>query len=274
MYLGQVMPTHRLAHSPYGGLFQPTMTEAIRLLSAPKMFPPEPLPPAQLHTTPDIPDPFSSPAANMNPLYYSTNGTDIFYRPSLPLSRRHSWIHIFPEGKIHQHPSHTMRYFKWGIARLILEADVCPDIVPMWIEGNQQIMAEDRQFPRFLPRVGKNTSVWFGDNVRDEFDGYRRRWRRLVEQAKSRRKQKGLEQDDEELGVLTDQDLMHGHEAARLREECTMAIRREVLKVRKMTGLPNEDPKAGLVDTYREEGKKAKGAGEGQMDDGSLVGDA
>src|SRR5438046_2122853 len=31
--LGQVLPTHRLGHSPYGGLFQPTMTQAIRLLS-------------------------------------------------------------------------------------------------------------------------------------------------------------------------------------------------------------------------------------------------
>ncbi|KAJ4399834.1 Lyso-phosphatidylcholine acyltransferase, partial [Neurospora sp. IMI 360204] len=31
---GQVLPCHRLKHSPHGGLFQPSLTQAIRLLSS------------------------------------------------------------------------------------------------------------------------------------------------------------------------------------------------------------------------------------------------
>lgn len=157
---------------------------------------------------------------------------------------------------------------------------MCPDIVPIWIEGNEQIMPEDRKFPRFLPRVGKRCGLWFGENVREEFGEYRDRWRRLVEQARDRRKvigggTDGGAADDmgDELGVLTDKELMYGGEAVRLREECTMAVRRAVLRVRRRTGLPDEDPKVGLAETYREEGHKAKGAGEGKMKDGSLVGD-
>ncbi|RXG45337.1 hypothetical protein VDGE_30089 [Verticillium dahliae] len=38
--LGQVLPTHRLLHSPHGGLFQPTMNEAVRVLSGEATSPP------------------------------------------------------------------------------------------------------------------------------------------------------------------------------------------------------------------------------------------
>jgi len=159
-----------------------------------------------------------------------------------------------------------MRYFRWGVARLILEPDVCPDIVPMWIEGNDEIMHENRVAPRWVPRIGKACAVWFGHNVGGEKEGVfhelRSRWRILVEDNK--RKGGG----DLEVGVLND-ELKYGIEAAALREECTMQVRREVLAVRRSSGLPDEDPKAGLVDTYKEEGSKR----EGKMEDGSLVKD-
>lgn len=159
-----------------------------------------------------------------------------------------------------------MRYFKWGVARLILEPDVCPDIVPMWIEGHNDIYPEDRGYPRFLPRIGNSCGVWFGNNVGGEKEGVyedlRRRWRRLVEEKKQ---SKG---EDLEIGVLTD-ELKYGREAEALREECTRQVRQEVLEVRRLRGLPDEDPKEGLVETWREEGGKR----EGKMDDGSLVKD-
>lgn len=159
-----------------------------------------------------------------------------------------------------------MRYFRWGVARLVLEPDVCPDIVPMWIEGNNEIMHENRIAPRWIPRVGKKCAVWFGDNVGGDKEGVfhelRSRWQKLVEDNK--RKGGG----DLEVGVLDD-ELKYGKEAVALREECTMQIRREVLAVRRLSGLPDEDPKASLVETYREEGGKQ----EGQMEDGSLVKD-
>ena len=172
-----------------------------------------------------------------------------------------------------------MRYFKWGVARLILEPDVCPDIVPMWIEGHDEIMPEDRGAPRWLPRVGKRCGVWFGENVggaeseggNNVFHELRERWRRLVEADNHNRRERRTttaHQEMEDVGVLSE-ELKYGSEAIKLREECTMRVRSAVLKVRRERGLPDEDPKEGLVETWRAEGGKK----EGRMDDGSLVKD-
>ena len=246
------------------------MTEAVRLLSRP------PFDTTPSHTksslsidhslqSPDITDPFSSPTHT-----YSTNGEDTFPAPSSYASRRYSWLHIFPEGRVHQHAKKTMRYFKWGVARLILEPDVCPDIIPIWIEGNDQIMHEAREYPRFVPRIGKRCGVWFGKNVGGEgtegnavFHELRRKWRDIVERNRIRG---GVA--DQAMGILGD-ELKYGREAEILREECTKQVRAAVLKVRRLRGLPDEDPKEGLVDTWREEGGKH----EGQMKDGSWVKD-
>lgn len=160
-----------------------------------------------------------------------------------------------------------MRYFKWGVARLILEPNECPDIVPIWLEGNEQIMHESREWPRWIPRVGKKVGIWFGDNVGGDngvFADLRRRWQKLVEEDKSKRN--GIEID--EMGTLSE-NLKYGEEAVKLRMECAKAIRGEVLKVRRLRGLPEEDPKEGLVETWREEG----GQREGKMQDGSWVKD-
>ncbi|KAL9102410.1 MAG: hypothetical protein Q9163_002431 [Psora crenata] len=244
------------------------MREAIRLLSSPPFQPKSRTESVAVKTdislrSPDLADPFSSP----NHFHtYSTNGVDTFPAPSAFGMRRYSWVHIFPEGKVHQHPKKTMRYFKWGVARLILEPDVCPDIIPMWIEGNEQIMHEARKWPRFLPRVGKTCAVWFGDNVGGDgdtiFHELRRKWKALVE-AHRRRGGEMLE-----IGVLDD-ELKYGEEAVALRNECTRQVRRAVLKVRQISGLPDEDPKAGLVETWKEEGGRL----EGKMEDGSFVKD-
>lgn len=158
----------------------------------------------------------------------------------------------------------TMRYFKWGVSRLILEPDVCPDIVPIWIEGNDQIMHESRNWPRFVPRMNKRCGVWFGGNVGGDahtvFHELRKKWRRLVNKNGA---------GNLGVGILND-ELRYGKEAVELREECARQIRGEVLKVRRQRGLPDEDPKEGLVETWRVEGSKR----EGRMEDGSWVKDA
>ena len=147
---------------------------------------------------------------------------------------------------------------------------MCPDIVPIWIEGNDKIMHEAREFPRFIPRLGKRCGVWFGGNVGGEggdgnavFHELRRKWRDIVE-----RNQRHSGAADQAIGIL-DNDLKYGSEAIKLREECTKQVRAAVLKVRQLRGLPDEDPKEGLVDTWREEGGKR----EGKMKDGSWVKD-
>jgi monolysocardiolipin acyltransferase len=253
---GNTLPTQRIAHSKYGGLFQPTMTECIRLLSDPHSSALDFAPARSAsddqtspHNLPSS-DPFSG-----SQLTYSTNGLDSFPSPSYYASRRYGWLHIFPEGMIHQHPEKVMRYFKWGVARLILEAEPCPDVLPMWIDGLQEVMSERRTWPRPVPRPGKDVSVTFGDLVDREkvFGGFRRRWREMKERAR-RKNLHGSSEPADDLGVVVDDDLRYSGEAEQLRVEVTLAVRREIIKVRRSKGLPDEDPKRELAETFAREG--------------------
>lgn len=156
-----------------------------------------------------------------------------------------------------------MRYFKWGVARLVLESEPCPDVVPMWIEGCEQVMPEDRTFPRFVPRVGKTIKITYGGVLGDDaFGDLRDRWKRLYDAEVAKLAEKP------EMGLLPDA-LKYGSEAVELRKELTLRVRKEVLKLRRLRGRPDEDPKWSLVETYRHEGGKV----EGEMDDGSIVKD-
>lgn len=191
--LGQVLPVHRNMHSPHAGLYQPSMTQAIRLLSAypfkslPDHAPTAPTAPKQVTIQTllaDLRDPFSEGS-----LTYSTTGADVHTAPSAFLSNRHAWVHVFPEGLVHQQPDRHMRYFKWGVARLILEAEPMPDLVPMFIDGTCDVMHESRGWPRPVPRAGKNVKVAFGDKVDMEatFGDLRRKWKGLVREVVEKR---------------------------------------------------------------------------------------
>ncbi|CZR61291.1 related to human BTHS gene involved in Barth syndrome [Phialocephala subalpina] len=260
--IGQVLPTHRSNHSVHGGLFQPTIAQTIRLLSSQPFARP---PPSHNPTSNpfETPDPFTSGS-----LTYSTDGVDSFPSPAFYPSRKHSWVHIFPEGRVHQHPHKTMRYFKWGISRLILESEPLPEIIPIFIDGNQEVMHESREWPRFIPRPGKKIKIAFGESVDGEkvFGELRAKWKRLVKLQKEALMKKG-ESTDWEMGELTE-GLKYSREAVELRKEVTMRVRNEVLKLRKSLGYPDEDSKQGLVETWFEEGPKKTG----KMEDGSWVG--
>lgn len=155
---------------------------------------------------------------------------------------------------------------------MILESEPMPEIIPMFIDGNQEVMHESREFPRFIPRSGKNIRIAFGEVVDGEkvFGELRERWQKLVRLQKEALLKKGEVEKDWELpmGDLTD-GLKFGTEAIALRKEVTLRIRQEVLKVRKSLGYPDEDPKEGLVETWIEEGPKKTG----KMKDGSWVGE-
>jgi monolysocardiolipin acyltransferase len=247
------------------------MTQAIRLLSSqpyPKfssVASPVSNKSGYIESTPTIwDDPFSSGA-----LTYSTNGIDSFPAPSAYQSNKHAWVHIFPEGRIHQHPKKSLRYFKWGVSRLILESEPLPEIVPMFIDGQQDVMHESREFPRFVPRIGKNIRIAFGEKLDGEkvFGELRAKWKNLVQLQREALIRKGVALELE-MGELTE-GLKHSKEAQAIREEVTFRIRQEVLKVRRSLGLPDEDHKQGLVETWIEEGPKRTG----EMDDGSFVGE-
>lgn len=69
-------------------------------------------------------------------------------------------------------------------------------------------------------------------------------------------------------GELTE-GLKYHEQAEALRKEVTYRMRLEVLKVRKSMGFPDEDPKAGLAETWMVEGNNKSG----KKRDGSWVGD-
>ncbi|KAI1810920.1 acyltransferase [Poronia punctata] len=228
---GQVLPTHRLQHSPDGGLFQPTVPQAIRLLSSRPLAEP---PSSTLTDSGTIkPNPFT---------LYEQN--------------RHSWVHVFPEACVHQHPKMFMRYFKWGVARMILESEPMPDVVPIFIDGTQRIMSEDRGFPRFLPRFGVEFRMAFGERVDTEkvFGDLRAQWQELVEQQQ----QKQQQQVPAILGELPE-ELKYGERAVKIRIEVARRVREEVLKVRRSLGYPDEEPPGfDLAETWAREPGKIK----------------
>ena len=88
------------------------------------------------------------------------------------------WVHIFPEGYVNMTRKMTLRRFKWGVSRMILEAAGCesdetaeqvekhlPVIMPIWITGFDQIMPEPRGWPRGLPRLGAKVGVHVGTPI-------------------------------------------------------------------------------------------------------------
>ncbi|CAK9780101.1 acyltransferase-domain-containing protein [Cutaneotrichosporon oleaginosum] len=78
------------------------------------------------------------------------------------------WIHLFPEGRVNQaksNPEGGMHRFKWGVGRIIMDSEVMPEIIPIWISGFDQIMNEYRKWPRFIPRGGATVSITVGESL-------------------------------------------------------------------------------------------------------------
>ncbi|KAL1843699.1 hypothetical protein VTJ49DRAFT_399 [Mycothermus thermophilus] len=266
---GQVLPCHRLKHSPLGGPFQPAISHAIRLLSGP-----QPTPSFFSSSSPSSPPSSHPPSSSLTSPSATAPISHILHPTTrIPLPA-HSWVHIFPEGCVHQHPSTDLRYFKWGVGRLLLESDPPPLIIPIFIDGTQRVMPEDRGFPRFVPRIGWTVHIAFGEPVDFEevFGDLKRRWdglvareRKLWMKEKKSRTGKGKEvmagtesrngdgmSGQWALGELPSEELRYGQEAQEIRIELTRRLREEVLKVRRALGhYPEPDPSFGLAETWR-----------------------
>ncbi|KAG8218352.1 acyltransferase-domain-containing protein, partial [Butyriboletus roseoflavus] len=83
------------------------------------------------------------------------------------------WLHMFGEGKVHQpilYPlndgiAHLPR-FKWGLGRIIMETNVPPLVIPMWLTGFDKLVPEHRPFPhKYLPKMGIQLGVIYGDPI-------------------------------------------------------------------------------------------------------------
>lgn len=145
---------------------------------------------------------------------------------------------------MHQHPKLYLRYFKWGVSRMILESEPVPDVLPLFIDGTQRIMPEGRAWPRFLPRCRVQLRVAFGEllDAEERFGDLRARWRDLVREQKRTLA----------VGELTD-ELKYGREAVDLRIEVARRVRDEIIKVRRGLGYEDEEPGFELAETWARE---------------------
>jgi len=134
-----------------------------------------------------------------------------------------------------------------------------PDIVPMFIDGTQRVMPEDRGFPKFLPRIGKKVRVVFGEVVDYErtFGDLKRQWDALVERERKRLVKEGGEKAMILLkqmmpGELPTDELKYGKEAREIRIEVARRLREEVLRLRReLGGYPEPDPSFAFAETWR-----------------------
>ena len=77
-----------------------------------------------------------------------------------------NWVHIFPEGRVHQHPDGDLLRFKWGVGRLVADPEITPLVLPIHIEGTKDILDEmrtNRKLPSSL--YGTDVVVRIGEPI-------------------------------------------------------------------------------------------------------------
>ncbi|CAK9439665.1 uncharacterized protein LODBEIA_P37650 [Lodderomyces beijingensis] len=241
--LGKILGTKRFGSGP----FQGSVDAAIRILS-----PDDTL---DLEFTPGVKkeeEPILLQTVNNN--FHEKSHTEMvkFIKPTPettnvlmsknPFIRsKTSWFHVFPEGfvlQLQEPHNNSMRYFKWGVSRLILEATRAPVIVPIFTYGFEKIAPEDSAeegIKRWLPdNLGAEVHITIGDEVSDsKIEQYRKEWRRLVEKYIDKSNPSDLSQE-----------LMYGNKAQSLRSSLAAYLRDCVLEIRKSIPLLKpEDPR-------------------------------
>ncbi|CEP60325.1 lysophosphatidylcholine acyltransferase LALA0_S01e08130g [Lachancea lanzarotensis] len=160
------------------------------------------------------------------------------YTPPVKRSKP-SWVHVYPEGFVLQLESpyaNSMRYFKWGITRMILESTKAPIVVPIFSTGFEKIAPESAagtKVERYLPRnFGAEIKVMVGNPINDEIiEAYRDEWKKLVEKY----------HDPKHPTDLTE-ELKVGKDAQNLRSRLASELRAHVAEVRhEGHNLPIED---------------------------------
>ena len=116
----------------------------------------------------------------------------------------------------------------------MLECSIPPIIVPLFVDGMEQVMHESRTWPRFLPRIGKNVTCTYGDPIDDALVGkHIARWHEHC-------RNQGTETEADEI-----------------RRDLTKVIRDSVCALRTSRGFPPEHEHAHDAKFYdSEEGLK------------------
>lgn len=155
------------------------------------------------------------------------------------LRTKPSWFHIFPEGfvlQLESPHSNSMRYFHWGVSRMVLEATKAPIILPIFSTGFEKIAPEsaaESPIERFLPRNFRHDiNVIFGEPINDQIiDNFRAEWRKLVNKYYNPERPFDLSEK-----------LKYGEEAQELRSRVAATLREAVTDIRhNLAKFPLED---------------------------------
>ncbi|MBW0487838.1 hypothetical protein O181_027553 [Austropuccinia psidii MF-1] len=122
---------------------------------------------------------FISPFFSNGQVIRTVRGNGIF-QPAIDQAinklDRSQWVHIFPEGRVNQlapdtsqlRQGHKLLRFKWGISRLVLESQLEPIILPIWLQGFDRVMPEKQPFPRsFIPRFNQTISIKISNPIQN-----------------------------------------------------------------------------------------------------------
>ncbi|CAF0998498.1 unnamed protein product [Adineta ricciae] len=88
-------------------------------------------------------------------------GDGVFQRPmdfALEQLNQGDWVHIFPEGKINM--TKELIRLKWGVGRLIAEANICPLVVPFYHLGMDSVLPNVEPYK---PQTGQKVSIYVGE---------------------------------------------------------------------------------------------------------------
>lgn len=171
----------------------------------------------------------------------SAEAQNVLMRPLPFIRTKTSWFHVFPEGfvlQLEEPYNNSMRYFKWGVARLVLEATRAPIVMPIFAYGFEKIAPENAAsegIKRWLPsNLGAEVHITFGDPIDDEkIEGYRAKWRKLVKRFADPKNPNDMPER-----------LRSGKEAQALRSDIAADLRDAVLAIRETTGhFRPEDPR-------------------------------
>lgn len=242
--LGRILGTKRFGEGP----FQGSIDAAIRILSPDDTLDLEFSPLVREKEKPTFIQEFNDitgvPSKPMTDLVKKVRPgpetTSLLMSKSPFIRTKTSWFHVFPEGfvlQLREPNQNSMRYFKWGVSRLILESTRMPVVVPIFGYGFEKIAPEDLEHGvlRWLPQnLGADIQITFGDPIPDEqLEDYRQRWRDLCKKHPN-------EENPNDLSL----ELQNGRAAQLLRSELAALLRLHVLGIREsLSKFPQEDKK-------------------------------
>ncbi|VEU20675.1 DEKNAAC101542 [Brettanomyces naardenensis] len=224
--LGKILPCDRFGRGP----FQPGLDACVRLLS-----PDDTLDEKHIYHN----DGVSLSSLIPKGIPDSRNFLSSQYSPPV-LRKKTSLVHVFPEGFVCQLQSpfnNSMRFFRWGTARMILEPTVAPVIVPIFSDGFEKIKPEkleDTMFDFFtFYNRGSKVTVNIGKPLDSQvIESFRDEWKRLCDKY----------HDVGDFSRMTD-ELKFGEEARKLRSKVSAYLREQVARLRIENGFSEEDPR-------------------------------